>query len=442
MSAGADIIERAPATLWLDGFGAGYGDRVVLADIGMELGPTGLTALMGPTGVGKSTLLRTLAGVAQQNANLKTWGEARYLGLVLGEAGWASLVAQDARLMVSTVQQNLISGLAERDRLTLSQQRGRIREALEDLGCESLLERLSVPVVELDLVDQRIVAILRQILGRPRLLCVDEPTTGLDEPSAARVLELLQRWSRTALVLMACHHQRQVRHFADTVVLLAGGRVQEFVPAERFFRAPSSSAGGEFVNRGTCTSPLPGTPREELADDITPEPLPEPARKAMNAWAGPRGFVWLDKGRLAGTPRPGVVNELSTDLDALSRVGVTRLLTLLEQPLDCDAELASRGMQALHVPVDDMAAPTMTQAMGICRQIESWLRAGEVVAVHCHAGHGRTGTVLAAWRIWRGATALDAVENVRQYEPRWIQSRAQVAFLEEFERFLGSGGKG
>lgn len=436
MSVGAEIIGGEPITLRLEGFGAGFGDRVVLADITLELGSNGLIALMGPTGVGKSTLLRILSGVAQQNASLKTWGEVRYLGLILGEAGWASLVAQDARLMVSTVHENLIAGLEDRDRLTLSEQRERIAGELRTLDCEGILEYAEVPVVELDLVEQRIVAILRRILGRPRLLCVDEPTSGLDQEASSRILELLGKWSQVGVVLMASHHQRQVSHYADSVALLAGGEIQEFRTAADFFTQPVSEAGNQFVNRGTCDTLVPGVPDEELDDDVTAPPLPEPARKAMSAWAGPRGFVWLDKGCLAGTPRPGVVGELSVDLDALARVGVTRLLTLLEEPLDCRSELASRGIRASHVPVEDMAAPTRTQAVGICRQIDDWLAKGEVVAVHCHAGHGRTGTALAAYRIWRGATALDAVEDVRRYESRWIQSRAQVDFLEEFESFV------
>jgi atypical dual specificity phosphatase len=427
------------STLWMSGYGAGFGDRVILAEIDLELGPRGLTALMGPTGVGKSTLLRAICGMAQQSGNFKTWGEARYLGLLPGEAGWPSFVIQDARLFVSTVYQNLISGLSDRGRLTQGEQRRKVAAHLDALGCQWMDDVFETPVLDLDLHQQRVVAILRQTLGEPVVLCVDEPTVGLSDNQAASVLKVLKCWSEKNCVLMAAHHQKQVREVADRVVLLAAGRVQEATDTAVFFASPQSSAGREFVDSGTCTSPRPDAAPEDLAEDVDlPPPLPDQARTAMSAWAGPNGFVWLEKGRLAGTPRPGVVHDLEADLQALSRVGVTRLLTLLEQPLNAPDLLADYGIEAFHVPIDDMSAPTNVQALGFCRLIDQWLQAGEVVAVHCHAGHGRTGTALAAWRIWHGATATDAVDHLRRLERRWIQSLEQAEFLERFEVFIHS----
>ncbi|AKS42606.1 phosphatase domain-containing putative toxin [Wenzhouxiangella marina] len=435
MSNKASSIGEQP--LWLQGFGVGYGDRVVLAEVDLELSGAGLHALMGPTGVGKSTLLRAICGIAQQSGSFKTWGEMRYLGLIAGQAGWPSLVAQDARLFVSTVRENLLHGLNERHQLDRRQQTRQVLDLLAQMDCEWLESFLNTPVLELELYAQRVVAILRQVLGEPVLLCVDEPTVGLDEDGSTLVMDLLKRWSTTHCVLLASHHQAQIRRHADWVGMLVSGRIVEWESSERFFDGPASEAGREFVDRGTCNSPRPDAAAEELDESCPPlPPLPEPARKAMSAWAGPNGFAWLDKGRLAGTPRPGVVNDLEDDLDALQRVGVTRLLTLLEEPLDFDEALAERGIQARHVPIDDMTAPTNLQAIGFCQQIDQWLNEQEVVAVHCHAGHGRTGTALAAWRIWRGDSAAEAIDGVRKIERRWIQSLEQVQFLERFEEFL------
>jgi atypical dual specificity phosphatase len=433
------VLQQSAAPLWMSGFGVGFGDRVILSSIDLELPATGLTALMGPAGVGKSTLLRSICGLAQQSANFKCWGDMRHAGLMPGEAGWPSLVVQDARLFIASVRQNLVQGLVERDRMTTAEQARQVHTHLEQLDCLWLEPLFDTPVLELELHQQRMVAILRQTLGAPRLLCVDEPTVGLEDAEAAELLGLLARWSTAYGVLMASHHQHQVRDHADQVALLAGGRIQEQQPTADFFARPMTSYGRDFVERGTCDSPRPDALAEELAEDCEPPPpLSEQARTAMSAWCGPNGFVWLEKGRLAGTPRPGVVSELEHDLDALARVGVTRLLTLLEDPLDCQAALAERGIVAMHVPIDDMAAPTQVQAVGICRQIDQWLDQGEVIAVHCHAGHGRTGTVLAAWRIWRGDGASETVENLRRLERRWIQSLAQAEFLERFEEFLRS----
>ncbi len=79
-----------------------------------------------------------------------------------------------------------------------------------------------------------------------------------------------------------------------------------------------------------------------------------------------------------------------------------------------------------------MQAPTLEQGMRICQCIEQHLAQNEVVAVHCRAGLGRTGTVLAAYLIWEGDGALGALEAVRSIQPRWEQSQAQMEFLEAF----------
>ena len=91
----------------------------------------------------------------------------------------------------------------------------------------------------------------------------------------------------------------------------------------------------------------------------------------------------------------------------------------------------------------DMHPPTEEQAVEICQQIDQMLAAHRVVAVHCRAGLGRTGTVLAAYRLWQAQgrlSALKALEDIRRIEPMWVQSQSQVEFLEQFATRLALPG--
>lgn len=126
------------------------------------------------------------------------------------------------------------------------------------------------------------------------------------------------------------------------------------------------------------------------------------------------------------------------DIRSLSRVEITHLITLTEPPpkeLAVSEKLLEQyRIENSKFPIPDMKAPTLKQAVDICKALDSLIQRGDKVAVHCKAGMGRTGTVLCAYLIWQGNDAISALERARNIEPRWVQSEAQVAFLEAFER--------
>lgn len=428
------------AVLRLRGFGVAFRERVILSAIDLDVAARGAVVIMGPAGTGKSTLLRTLAGFNDANPSLRTWGGAEYLGEQLGRRELPALVAQSARLMVASAFENIVSALPERGQLTQHDQRALARRLAERAGIPEVANLLDEPVVRLPLALQRRLAIVRAVAAGPRLLCVDEPTAGLSQSDSDGLLGYLREVAEERALLVVLHSQEQARLVRGDVVLLAGGVVQERQPAARMFDAPRTAAGRDFARTGTCAVPAPGAASEELADDAPlPAPVPEAARRYVSDSFGPRGFLWLEKGVLAGTPMPGVFFDVDYDLQALRRVGVTVLVTLTEAPLD-PAPLARFGMRSLWQPIPDMGATALDEAELLCRRIEALIAAGEVVAVHCRAGLGRTGTVLAAHLVWTGKSALAALEAVRRVEARWVQSEAQVAFLEAFaQRVAGAG---
>ncbi|MBD3657554.1 ATP-binding cassette domain-containing protein [Marinobacter sp.] len=423
--------------LSLQGFGVAFGEKTVLANIDLTLPDSGATILLGPSGTGKSTLLRTLAGFNDPNPNLRTWGEARYQdNPIVTAAQRPALAAQNARMMMASILANLVHELPERRQLSPMQQRELAISLLETSGLGGLVDRIDEPVIHLELAQQRHLGIVRLITTGTPLLLLDEPTTGISEADADKILEFIASESRKRAVFMAVHNQTHARRLGGQTVLIAGGVVQEAAPTEVFFTSPSTDPGRAFVRTGSCSVPAPDADPATL-EDATPPPAATPmvARAYVSGSFGPRGFLWLKNGQLAGTPRPGIVQDLDYDLKALQRAGITHLISLTETPPET-AKLADFGMENIWSPFKDMAAPAITQAVGLCKNIQKIITDGGVVAVHCRAGLGRTGTILAAYLIWEGQEALAALETVRQIEPRWVQSEAQAEFLEKFARFL------
>ncbi len=418
--------------LELNNFGVAFGKKVVLSEISLSIPEQGAFVLLGPSGTGKSTLLRTLAGLSYASPSFRTWGNAYYRGAVLAEKERPDLVAQSAQLMMSSVLENIVVNLTERHQLTRTMQYELAKRLLARANLNELCDKLDEPVVSLPLASQRHLSILRQVVSDPHLLCIDEPTTGLNDLESERLLAYLREEATRRALLVVLHNQKHARLLGGTAILIAGGHVQEEQPIPQIFDSPISHAAREFARTGSCNIASPGTPPEHLDESVIPaKPLPKAALAKTKSQSGPRGFLWLKKGKLAGTPVPGVYFDMEYDLKALQRVGITTLLTLTETPLD-NAKLEPFGIKSVWEPIPDMEAPSVEQGIRICKQIETLLTRGEVIAVHCRAGLGRTGTVLAAHLIWEGMGSLYALEYVRRIEPRWVQSEAQVKFLEAF----------
>lgn len=489
--------------LELEGFGVAFAARTILLDITLSIPAQGCTVLLGPSGTGKSTLVRTLAGLNDANPSMRTWGQALYRGEPLAPTNRPALVAQKAHLLMATVQENMVATLPQRSSLTRALQLELVRDFLEQTGQGALGARLATPVIDLPLHEQRMVAVLRQALPGPALLMVDEPTANLPPEGAQAVLAVLRILASRCAVLMVSHHLAQTRQSASQVILMADGVVQESATKDDFFLRPQTTAAQHYLRTGSCpelgiahrTRASEGPePDAELAEDdssgtdcspdaaailiplaapaaiLVPrhastglasaadQPLtgdvsaeavqdlqrlqhfqhlqPDPAAKS--AFCGPRGFVWLIDGKLAGTPWPGIVRDTQHDLQALRHVGITRLISLTETPFA--APLATDyGIQCTAVPIGDMHAPSLEDAWFLCHEIDRRLQAGEVVAVHCKAGLGRTGTVLALYWIWLGAGRVSgsaAIAYVRRQEAGMIQSLEQEIFLEKFAQLL------
>lgn len=226
------------SVLSLKGFGVGIGERTILGGIDLEIPEKGITSLFGPSGTGKSTLLRTLSGLNDASPNLRTWGKALYAGEPLGSGERPAMMVQSAKLLAANVLQNVLHEVPERRSLDLTQQRELAARLLAEWGLPELKDRLYEPVINLDLTIGRCLAIMRISVPNPRMICLDEPTTGLDPEGVDRVLDAIRFQAEKRAVLITLHNQTQAVRLGGKVVLTAGGYVQEEGAAESFSKPP------------------------------------------------------------------------------------------------------------------------------------------------------------------------------------------------------------
>jgi atypical dual specificity phosphatase len=149
----------------------------------------------------------------------------------------------------------------------------------------------------------------------------------------------------------------------------------------------------------------------------------------------PHNFSFVIPDLLAGMERPGTFAKLRDDLEYLKIHKINAIVSLTESQLE-RAFIEEFGFRYLHMPVQDFTPPS-------CEQIEKFLsfqrRAeadGLATVVHCGAGLGRTGTMLACALVSRGMPAEAAIDRVRTLRPYSIETVEQEDCVRHYAEVL------
>jgi len=335
---------------------------------------------VGHGGSGKSSLLRALGG-AHPAADLR--GQWSHLGGPLPRAERWYFTEQSGLQKTPT---------AGREVLLLEQLPRSVPHPDADSGWRLLLDDLRASTAAVWLLD--------------------EPTVGAPGAIQQEFKEIILQSKQLRTVALVTHDQSLVRAVADRVGILGDGRF-ELHQAGPLFAAPPTRLAARYVRTGS-TWPS------------TPPPMPPL----------PTHFHWVLPDQLAGMGRPGLNREEEDDLVALSAANIHVLVSLTEAPFPPE-RLRSFGIEGRHFPIPDMGIPAIAPLARLCRTVEGKLKEGDRVAVHCHAGLGRTGMVLAAFLVWQRRPAAEAVAAVRAINPRFIQTIEQERFITRFADDVG-----
>jgi cystine transport system ATP-binding protein len=233
-----------------------FGNRRVLDDISVTFQKGQVVALIGPSGGGKSTLLRSINLLEQPSSGAVQIGDNRVeftpgrkvpfaeIQKIRCETG---MVFQNFQLFPHrTAIENVMEGLVTVQKWSREKARARATELLDKVG---MGHKTDAWPAELSGGQQQRVAIARALAPSPKVLLCDEPTSALDPELAGEVVEVLGKLaSEGTTMVMATHDLRLASKIASQVVFLEAGQVVETGSAEQIFRNPERERTRRFVS--------------------------------------------------------------------------------------------------------------------------------------------------------------------------------------------------
>ena len=239
------------ASLELNNIRKAYGDTLVLDDVSLAMEAREFVAFLGPSGSGKSSLLRIIAGLESPDAG-EVLLEGRRIDLLPpGERDIAMVFQHYALYPHMTVRENMAFGLRNA-RVPKDEIASRIADAAQILEIESQLDKKPA---QMSGGQRQRVAIGRAIVKHPRIFLLDEPLSNLDAALRTRTrVELAQLRQRVdAAVIMVTHDQAEAMTLADRIVVMNDRRIQQVGAPMEVYSRPANAFVARFVGSPAMT---------------------------------------------------------------------------------------------------------------------------------------------------------------------------------------------
>jgi sulfate/thiosulfate transport system ATP-binding protein len=229
-----------------------FGDFVALDDVSIDIPAGELTALLGPSGGGKSTLLRVIAGLEQPDSGTVTISGEDATALPPQRRNVGFVFQHYAAFKHMTVERNVAFGLEIRKR-PKNEIKQRVQQLLELVHLEAFGHRLPS---QLSGGQRQRMALARALAVEPQVLLLDEPFGALD----AQVRKELRVWLRRlhdeihVTTVFVTHDQEEAMDVADRIVVIADGRIEQIGSPDALYEQPRNDFVMSFLGPVTRLS--------------------------------------------------------------------------------------------------------------------------------------------------------------------------------------------
>ena len=238
----------------------GFGKTTILDGIDLDLPRHRITALVGPTGSGKTTFLRSLNRMNDKVYGFWMKGRVTLDGADIYAKHVDALVVRKRVGMLfqrpnpfpMSIQDNVVAGVKAHKMAKRSQLREIAETRLAEVGLwAAVSDRLGDSPFRLSGGQQQLLCLARAMAVEPEVLLLDEPTSSLDPVSTEAVEELLKRIASRVTVIIVTHNLAQAQRISDHTAFFYEGHLMESGPTQRMFASPQRPQtarylGGQF----------------------------------------------------------------------------------------------------------------------------------------------------------------------------------------------------
>ncbi len=253
-------VEPQSHSIHLDGFSAYYGKNCIISDVNLKLPKKGVTCLVGPSGTGKSTILRWLNRINEETENASFTGSVKVLGrdIIGGYPDVTELrrrvgmVFQQPCVFPGSIYENMLMGLRSQ-KLSKAQARDIVENGLKSASLwDEVFNRLEDPAGSLSLGQQQRLCLARALVLQPEVLLLDEPTASIDPVSSRAIENLVITLGRNISVVMVTHNIAQAKRISDQVVFICDGKVVEQGTRAHMFSSRCSAKTKTYITEDFC----------------------------------------------------------------------------------------------------------------------------------------------------------------------------------------------
>lgn len=249
--------ERPRNVITTNGLNLRFGDQQILSGVNMDFPRGTITALIGPTGSGKSTFLRTLNRMNDKVRGFRHEGDVT----LEGRSIWSSdqdlldlrrrvgMLFQRPNPFPMSIKDNVVAG-AKAHGIARGKQLDVVAETrLREVGLwDAVKDRLNDSPYRLSGGQQQLLCLARALAVGPEVLLLDEPTSALDPLSTESVEQLLRALTPALTLIVVTHNLGQARRVSDNTMFFYEGKLIEHGATSELFSQPRETDTARYVN--------------------------------------------------------------------------------------------------------------------------------------------------------------------------------------------------